>query len=160
MTTDRLDQVADGVGSQIGRTRLWRLNFTNITNPDLGGTIDLVLTGGVGNDANMWDNMCVTADGKLMLQEDVGGAAHNGKVWFYDPATSTLTKVLKHDVARFGDVVGGLVTTATAPFTNDEEASGVIDVTAIFGGNAAIGNRFYPAGRSGALHNGHHGGSS
>lgn len=143
VTTDRLDQVNDGVGSQVGRTRLWRLNFTDITHPDLGGTIDIVLTGGEGNDANMWDNMCVTADGKLMLQEDVGGTAHNGKVWFYDPVTNALTKVLKHDSARFGDVVSGSVTTATAPFNNDEESSGVIDVTTLFGGNPATGGRIY-----------------
>src|SRR5262249_55974528 len=27
VTTDRLDQVSDGIGSQIGQTRLWRLTF-------------------------------------------------------------------------------------------------------------------------------------
>ncbi len=144
VTTDRLDQVADGLGVQIGHTRLWRLNFTDITNPDLGGTIDLLLEGGtVGNDANMWDNLTVTTDGKLLLQEDVGGAAHNGKVWFYDPANGSLTKVLKHDISRFGNVVSGVSTAATSPFTNDEEASGIIDVTAMFGGNAFLGDRYF-----------------
>jgi secreted PhoX family phosphatase len=107
VTTDQLDRVADGIGVQVGRTRLWRLNFTDITDPDLGGTIDLLATGGVGNDANMWDNLTVNDAGRLILQEDVGNAPHNGKVWFYDPATATLTKVLKHDAARFGDVVAG-----------------------------------------------------
>ena len=143
VTTDRLDQVADGLGAQIGRTRLWRLNFADITNPDLGGTIDLLAEGGVGNDANMWDNITVTSDGKLMLQEDVGGAAHNGKIWFYDPANGSLTKVLKHDISRFGNVVAGVTTAATAPFTNDEEGSGIIDVTAMFGGNAVAGDRYF-----------------
>ncbi len=147
VTTDQRDDVNDTIGAQVGRTRLWRLNFTSITTPELGGTIDLVLTGGTnvpaGNDANMWDNMTVTSDGKLMLQEDVGGAAHNGKVWFYDPTTGSLTKVLKHDVARFGDRTGGVTTPATAPYTNDEETSGVIDVTSLFGGNAVTGDRTY-----------------
>ncbi|MEA3210282.1 MAG: large repetitive protein [Chthoniobacter sp.] len=144
VTTDRLDQVPDGVGTQIGRTRLWRLTFADLTNPDAGGVIDLLLTGGMGNDANMWDNLVVNSAGLILLQEDVGGAAHNGKVWQFNPATGSLRKVLKHDVARFGEVTsGGVIVTATAPFTNDEETSGIIDVTDIFGGNAAAGEHVY-----------------
>lgn len=127
VTTDRLDQVADGVGTQVGRTRLWSLTFDDITNPDLGGKVDL-LAEGTGLDGNMWDNMTVDVNGHLILQEDVGNAAHNGKVWDYDPATGTMTQILKHDPTRFGDI--GLA--ATAPFNQDEESSGVIDVTDIF----------------------------
>ncbi len=135
VTTDRLDQVADGVGAQIGSTRLWRLNFTDITNPALGGTIDLLIDGRTvaGEKVNMFDNMTVNAQtGHILLQEDVGGAAHNGKIWDYDPATNTLVKIAKHDVARFGDIG----TAATAPFNNDEEASGIIDITSIMSGGA------------------------
>src|SRR5262249_40270 len=47
VTTDRLDQASDGVGSQIGQTRLWRLTFDDITNPDAGGKIDLLIDGRV-----------------------------------------------------------------------------------------------------------------
>lgn len=36
VTTDRLDQVADGIGTQVGRTRLWRLTFDDIQFPELG----------------------------------------------------------------------------------------------------------------------------
>lgn len=126
VTTDQLDQVSDGVGTQIGRTRLWRLNFTDISNPDLGGTIDLLLTG-TGLNGNMFDNLTVTWDGRLILQEDVGGSAHNSKLWMFDPATSALTQLAMHDPARFGNI--GLA--ATAPFTNDEESSGVIDISSI-----------------------------
>lgn len=143
VTTDRLDNVMDGLGTQVGRTRLWRLTFDDITNPDAGGVIEKLVEGGAGNDAIMFDNLCVTDDGKLMLQEDVGGAAHNGKIWFYDPATNNLQKVIGHDVSRFGNVVGGVVTPATAPFNNDEESSGIIDITSLMGGNAALGDRSY-----------------
>jgi hypothetical protein len=55
VTTDRVDQVADGIGTQIGRSRLWRLNFADITNPDLGGTIDMLLDGTEGQ--VMMDNI-------------------------------------------------------------------------------------------------------
>ncbi|MEE3715131.1 esterase-like activity of phytase family protein [Tumidithrix elongata RA019] len=127
VTTDRLDQVADGVGTQVGRSRLWRLNFTDITNPDLGGTIDLLLDGTEGG--NMFDNMAVDKYGHILLLEDVGNAAHNGKVWQYDIATDSLKMLAKHDPARFGDI--GV--SPTAPFTQDEEASGIIDAQDILG---------------------------
>ena len=127
VTTDRLDQVADGIGSQIGRSRLWRLNFTDITNPDLGGTIDLLLDGTEGQ--IMMDNMGFDNYGHILLLEDVGNAAHNGKVWQYTIATDTMKLIAKHDAARFGDI--GVPT--TAPFTQDEETSGIIDVSSILG---------------------------
>ena len=138
VTTDRQDQAADGVGAQIGQTRLWRLTFDDITNPDLGGKIDVLIDGRVvdGEKVNMFDNLAVNAKtGRLLLQEDVGGGAHNGKIWEYDPATNALVKIVKHDATRFGDRAGGVTTAATAPFTNDEEASGIIDITAIMSGS-------------------------
>jgi len=132
VTTDQLDQATDGVGAQNGRTRLWRLTFDSITNPDLGGRIDLLIDGRIvnGERVNMFDNIAVNEKtGLVVLQEDVGNAAHNGKMWLYDPATDALVKVARHDSARFGEV--GVA--ATAPFTQDEETSGVIDVSSILG---------------------------
>jgi hypothetical protein len=134
VTTDRIDQVTDGVGSQIGRSRLWRLTFADLSNPDAGGVIDLLLDGTEGQ--VMFDNLTVAADGHVILQEDVGGAAHNGKMWDYDPTADTLTLIAKHDPARFGDITaGGTIIAATAPFNNDEESSGVIDITALMAGS-------------------------
>lgn len=138
VTTDQLDLVSDGLGAQIGNTRLWRLTFDDITNPDLGGSIDLLIDGRTvaGEKVIMFDNLCINEKtGHIILQEDVGGAAHNGKVWDFDPATDVLKKILKHDPARFGDRADGVTTPATAPFTNDEEASGIIDITPIMAGS-------------------------
>ncbi len=145
VTTDQLDQVSDGLGTQIGQTRLWRLTFTDITRPELGGTIDLLIDGRTidGDKVNMFDNLTVNmTNGRLILQEDVGATAHNGKIWEFDPATftgttntGTLTTIAKHDPARFGDRVRGVTTPATLPFTNDEESSGVIDITSIMRGS-------------------------
>ena len=132
VTTDQRDDVTDGTGVQIGRTRLWRLTFDDITNPDQGGVIDLLIDSRVadGRRVNMFDNLAVNPKtGVVVLQEDVGGAAHNGKIWVYDPATDELTLVTKHDQSRFGDI--GIA--ATAPYTNDEEASGIIDMSSILG---------------------------
>ena len=131
VTTDRLDQASDGVGSQVGRSRLWRLTFADITNPDAGGTIDLLIDGDTvdGAKVNMLDNLTIDRNGRILLQEDTGGAAHNAKIWQYDIATDTATMLAEHDPARFGDI--GVP--ATAPFTTDEESSGIIDAQDVLG---------------------------
>jgi phosphodiesterase/alkaline phosphatase D-like protein len=137
VTTDQLDQVNDGVGTQIGRSRLWRLNFADITNTDAGGTIDLLLDGTEGQ--TMFDNLTVDRYGHITLLEDTGNAQHNGKTWQYDIATDKLTQLTKFDPARFGDIVPGVAgaastnLAATLPFNIDEETSGVIDVQDILG---------------------------
>jgi len=132
VTTDRLDQLSDGLGPQIGQTRLWRLTFDSIKHPDLGGQIDLLIDGRTvdGQKVNMFDNIAVNPrNGHVVLLEDVGGAPHNGKVWRYNPFRDELVQIAHHDRARFGD----LTAPATAPYTQDEETSGVIDVSSILG---------------------------
>ena len=63
----------------------------------------------------------------MFLQEDVGNNAHLGKVWQYDPATNSLTADL-HSTIRAASC------RAAANFlTQDEESSGVIDVSHILG---------------------------
>ena len=126
-TTDQIDQLNDGVGTQIGRTRVWRLRFDDVTKPENGGTIEAVLDGTEG--PNMLDNMAIDNYGHIILLEDVGGSAHNGKVWQYTIATDELKMIAKHDPSRFGDVNMA----PTAPFNNDEETSGIIDVSNILG---------------------------
>ena len=126
VTTDQYDQVKDGAGTQVGRTRLWQVDFVDPSNPTLGGTIKPILDGTEAT--QMLDNITIGRDGTIYLQEDVGGQAHSGKLWAYDPATGKLTEIFQHDLLRFGDI--GVA--ATAPFTSDEESSGIIDVTQLF----------------------------
>lgn len=133
VTTDQLDKTDLTGGTQKGGTRLWRLTFDDIRNVDAGGKIDIMLdsatlAGGVGVDKpNMFDNMSVNSDGTITLQEDVGGNAHNGKMWQFEPDNGSFTLLSKYDPALFGDIVGGSVVAGT--HTNDEEPSGVIDIT-------------------------------
>ena len=58
--------------------------------PGRGGTIKLLLNGTEGQ--QMFDNITVNAQGKIILQEDVGNNAHIGKVWQYDPSTDSLSR--------------------------------------------------------------------
>jgi hypothetical protein len=105
-------------------SRLWAAEFDDASNPTAGGTIRMLLDGTEGQ--QMLDNMTVTKDGKVIMQEDPGNNSHLAKIWQYDPATDTLTVLAQHDPARF--VTGG------ANFlTQDEESSGIIDVTDILG---------------------------
>jgi 2',3'-cyclic-nucleotide 2'-phosphodiesterase (5'-nucleotidase family) len=105
-------------------SRMWAVDFVDGDNPELGGTIRMLLDGTEGQ--QMLDNMTVSDDGKVILQEDVGNNGHLGKVWEYDPTTDALTELAHHDATRFLN--------GSARFlTQDEEASGAIDVTSILG---------------------------
>ncbi|MBK7642478.1 MAG: hypothetical protein IPJ19_05430 [Planctomycetes bacterium] len=118
-TTDRIDS-----GSQVGRSRLWRLSFSDFLHPEQGGTIEMLLDGTEGQ--QMLDNLAVDAHGNLILQEDTGNNAHLASIWFYDVHSDQLTRIAQHDPSRF--LAGG------ANFlTQDEESSGVIDASAILG---------------------------
>jgi hypothetical protein len=110
-------------------SRLWRLEFTDRTNPALGGTIRLLLEGDepAGTDQyRMLDNMTIDRHGHVLIQEDPGNNAYIARIWQYDIATGTLTEIAHHDPARF--VAGGSMF-----LTQDEESSGIIDASVLLG---------------------------
>ncbi len=109
-------------------TQLWAMDFKDASNPALGGTIKLLVNGDENgaDHPQMLDNIAVTAQGKVILLEDVGNNAHLGKVWEYDPATDQLSQIAQHDPARFQSGAANFL-------TQDEEASGVIDISHILG---------------------------
>ena len=137
VTTDRIDTFEIG-GTQVGRSRLFRMRFSDIANPLAGGTIEALLGSTEGQ--NMADNICVFNDlaggTRVMIQEDPGNAVLNAKTWLYTVATDSLQMVLESDKARFGDI--GIA--AVAPFNVDEENSGVIDARDTLGLGWFIGN--------------------
>ena len=134
VTTDRFDFKKDGSGTEIARSRLHRLTFEDIQNPDLGGRYDVLLDG--TKRQQMLDNMTVDDDGNLILQEDPGNQPHLARIWKFYPRSGELVEIAKHDPARFGD--------PTDPFSSDEESSGVIEITHLFRKNVQSSdwNRF------------------
>lgn len=105
-------------------SRMWRLRFTDINNPELGGTITAVLEGTEG--PKMMDNMTLDNHGFAYIQEDPGGQNHLAKIWQYKISTDALTLVMTHDSTRFQ--------TGGANFiTIDEECSGNIDMQGSLG---------------------------
>jgi hypothetical protein len=108
-----------------GPTRLWKATFADASNPALGGTIEAILDGTEG--LHMLDNMTVAdKGGQLLLQEDPGNQEYLARVYSYNTRTDRVTPILEHDPARFTSGAAGFL-------TQDEESSGVIDVSSLLG---------------------------
>lgn len=105
-------------------SRLWKLHFNNLDSIMLGGNITAVLDGTEGQ--QMLDNMTIDNSGHILLVEDVGNNAHLGKIWQYDIAADALTQIGVHDSTRFLNGSANFL-------TQDEEASGILDVQGILG---------------------------
>lgn len=105
-------------------SQLWALDFVDASNPSLGGSITLLLDGSEGQ--RMFDNLTVDGLGHVILQEDPGNNAHLAKIWQYDPTADALTQLATHDPNSF--LSGG-----STFLTQDEESSGIIDMTDILG---------------------------
>ena len=115
-----------------GRTgasaRLYKFTFDSIANPT-GGTVETVLdaaslVGTDGEAARSFDNMTVDADGNIIIQEDPGNSAYIAKTWKFNPTTGIAVQIFESDPDRF-------LSGAPNFLTQDEENSGVIDVTDI-----------------------------
>ncbi|KAB2660575.1 MAG: hypothetical protein DVB31_13855 [Verrucomicrobia bacterium] len=112
-----------------GKSRLWRLRFADVANPENGGSIDLLLNGGEGQ--HMFDNIGFDANGDLVLLEDPGNNAYVARVWKYLPATGTSFPIATFRPSLFTPGAPGFL-------TQDEESSGVVDVSAILGYRAML----------------------
>ena len=85
--------------------------------------------------ARSFDNLTVDGDGNVIVQEDPGNTPYIAKTWKIDPVAGTAVPILESDRTRFSfDAPNGL--------TDDEENSGVIEVTDI-----VAGANWYEAGR-------------
>jgi hypothetical protein len=140
VTTDRNNFAADGTVrdgqdvTQIGRSRLWAITFDDVgriaTNGAPTAKIEMLLDGTEGGD--MFDNITVDRTGVIYLCEDPGNSRHNAKIWAYDTATGAFATIMKFDPTKFGDVVDKVYTPPVAPFVDDKETSGIVDVTDLF----------------------------
>jgi hypothetical protein len=119
-------------GSPTTASRLWALEFTDVANPELGGKIKLLLDGSEGQ--VMFDNITVTHTGRILLQEDPGNIARAAKIWSYDLASDQLTEIAQHNPVLF---------TGAGAITQDEESSGIIDVTQFFAGQPGYDTQRY-----------------
>jgi hypothetical protein len=98
-------------------SRLWRMTFADVRNPAAGGRTEMLLDGTEGQ--LMMDNITVDDRGNVLIQEDVGGNAHIGKIFKYFSDSDTLNEVAHHDENRFAPGAPNFLTI-------DEESSGII----------------------------------
>jgi len=96
----------------------------------VGGTIDLMvdsaaLVGTDGQVARSFDNITVSSNGTVLVEEDPGSDAYLGKTWKIKPASPlAAVQVVKSNPDFF--VAGG-----TSFHTQTEESSGIVDVTTL-----------------------------
>ena len=108
-------------------SRLWRLRFDDIENPENGGKIEILLKGSEGQ--KMFDNIAVDNHGRIILQEDIGNNAAIGKVWLYGIDSGNLVQIAEHNKSFFDPNA----TDKSRFLTQDEESSGVIDAEETLG---------------------------
>ena len=101
---------------------LWRLTFKDAQNPLLGAKLEMLLNGGEAPYLSKPDNLTVTKDGIIMIQEDPGNNAHVARLIAYRIKDAKLAVVAQFDPKYF--------TAEGSKFmTLDEESSGIIDVS-------------------------------
>lgn len=117
---------------------LWRLRFKDINNPLKGATIKMLLDGSEAPYLNKPDNLTIDSLGHILIQEDPGGNDHVARVVAYDIKSSKLAVV-----AKFVDKYFAKTADAATKITNDEESSGVLDVTSFFKTSAKDKTSYY-----------------
>jgi len=115
---------------------LWRLTFVDGQKPELGAKLELLLDGSEEPYLSKPDNMAVTADGIVLLQEDPGNNAHVARIIAFRPKDGKLAVVAQFNSEYFA-------TGAPSFMTIDEESSGIIDVTSMHAKAGDTNKYFY-----------------
>ena len=124
-----------------GNSRLWRITFDDIANPQAGGNIEVVIDGAVWG-PKMMDNLTVDGQGDVIIQEDVGNQAHLGKIWKFHANSGVVSLLAQHDENRFLSGAASDIDGSDSK-QSDEESSGVIEVSSLFDGVAGYDTSAY-----------------
>ncbi len=124
-----------------GNSRLWRITFDDIANPQAGGNIEVVIDGAVWG-PKMMDNLTVDGQGDVIIQEDVGNQAHLGKIWKFHANSGVVSLLAQHDENRFLSGAAMDIDGSDSK-QSDEESSGIFEVSALFDGVAGYDTSAY-----------------
>ena len=127
---------------------LWKVTFDNVGDPTGGATIELVLNGteapsfpSTMSDSkkaiklNKPDNLTISADGTVaFIQEDPGGNNHVARLLALELSTKNLANVAEFDNNMFGYAADS--DNNDQYVTNDEESSGVFELTSLLASTA------------------------
>lgn len=125
VTTDRFDPDKSVQDANDGRSRLWRLRFDSVKDPEAGGMLEMLVDGTEPH--QMFDNITIDSNGHVLIQEDPGNQPYLARIWQYTIASDALTVIAQLDPARFQPG------TASPLLTQDEESSGIVDASASIG---------------------------
>jgi secreted PhoX family phosphatase len=126
LTTEGGDTTSREPGITRDGGGLWKVTFEDIEQPDLGGTIELLLDGSEAPYLNKPDNLDIDRRGNLLIQEDSGNNAHVGRIVAYNTLTGARGVVAQFDPNLFAAGSPDLITI-------DEESSGIIDAADLIG---------------------------
>jgi hypothetical protein len=104
---------------------VWRLTFVDGQNPDKGAKLEMLLDGSEAPYFSKPDNLAVTKNGVLLIQEDPGNNGHVSRIFAFRLSDSKIATIAEFNKEYFA--------TGAAKFmTIDEESSGIIDATDLF----------------------------
>lgn len=101
---------------------LWRLNFVDGQKPELGAKLELLLDGSEEPFLSKPDNMTITSEGVVIIQEDPGNNGHVARIVAFRPIDGKIGVLAEFNKGHFAPGAANFM-------TQDEESSGIIDVT-------------------------------
>jgi hypothetical protein len=104
---------------------LWRLTFVDGQNPTLGAKLEMLLDGSEAPYLSKPDNITITHNGLILIQEDPGGNDAVSRIVAFRPSDSKLAVIAEFNKDYFQKGAANFM-------TNDEESSGIIEATNLF----------------------------
>lgn len=117
---------------------LWKLKLKDRKNPAAGGTITMLLDGSEAPYLNKPDNLEVDGFGNILIQEDPGNNAQLSRMFAYRISDGKLATI-----AQFNKDLFSTAAASSKFITEDEESSGVLNVTNLFKSGKSDTNKYY-----------------
>jgi hypothetical protein len=117
---------------------LWKLRLTDAKNPALGGKITMLLDGSEAPYMNKPDNIEVDGYGNILIQEDPGNNPQIERMFAYRIADGKIAVV-----SQFNDKMFSKAAADASFITEDEEQSGVTNVTSLLRKSKTDKNFYY-----------------
>ena len=115
---------------------LWRLTFVDGQKPELGAKLEMLLDGTEAPYFSKPDNLGLTEDGIVLIQEDPGNNAHVSRIFAFRPSDGKIAVLAEFNKEFFAPDAARLMTI-------DEESSGIINVTKLLATSSSDKNHYF-----------------